>query len=41
VVLFNLVPQPELKVDVKIFMDGVRASVYLLPLIKVTELDYG
>lgn len=38
VVLFNLVPHPELKGDVKVFMDGVVASVYLMPLIKITEL---
>ncbi|MEN0054895.1 MAG: DoxX family membrane protein [Mucilaginibacter sp.] len=38
VVLFKLVPQPQLKGDVKVFMDGVNASVYLLPLIKITEL---
>ena len=38
VVLFNLVPQPELHGNVKVFMDGVNASVYLLTLIKVTEL---
>jgi len=38
VVLFKLVPQPELKGGVKVFMDGVNASVYLLPLIKITEL---
>ena len=41
VVLFNLIPQPELKGSVKIFMDGIKASVYLLPLIKVTELLCG
>jgi len=38
VVLFKLVPQPELKGPVKVFMDGINASVYLLPLIKTTEL---
>lgn len=38
VVLFKLVPQPQLKGDIKVFMDGVNASVYLMPLIKVTEL---
>ncbi|HEX8738288.1 MAG TPA: DoxX family membrane protein [Pyrinomonadaceae bacterium] len=41
VVLFNLVPQPELTGKVKIFMDGVNASGYLLPLIKITELVCG
>jgi len=38
VVLFKLVPQPELKDGAKLFMTGMEASVYLLPLIKVTEL---
>ena len=38
VVLFKLVPQPELHGDIKIFMDGIVASVYLMPLIKITEL---
>jgi uncharacterized membrane protein YphA (DoxX/SURF4 family) len=41
VVLFKLVPQPEQTGDVKIFMDGVNASGYLMPLIKVTELLCG
>lgn len=41
VVLFKLVPQPELTGNVKIFMDGVNASVYLMPLIKITELLCG
>lgn len=41
VVLFNLFPQPELTGRVKIFMDGVNASGYLLPLIKITELLCG
>ncbi|CAL1519513.1 hypothetical protein [Chitinophaga sp. MM2321] len=38
VVLFNLVPQPELQGSVKVFMAGIAATSYLLPLIKVTEL---
>ena len=38
VVLFNLVPQPELTGRVKIFNDGMAASGYLMTLIKVTEL---
>ncbi|PJZ45203.1 DoxX family membrane protein [Leptospira brenneri] len=38
VVLFNLVPQPETTGDLKIFNDGLKASGYLLTLIKVTEL---
>jgi putative oxidoreductase len=41
VVLFNLVPQPELKGDVKLFMEGIKATGYLLTLIKVTELVCG
>lgn len=41
VVLFKLVPQPELSGNAKIFMDGVNASGYLLPLIKITELLCG
>lgn len=40
-VLFNLVPQPELTGKTKIFMDGVNASGYLMPLIKITELLCG
>lgn len=41
VVLFKLVPQPELAGNVKVFMDGVNASGYLITLIKVTELLCG
>ena len=41
VVLFKLVPQPEQTGNVKIFMDGVNASGYLMPLIKITELLCG
>ncbi|HEY8560710.1 MAG TPA: DoxX family membrane protein [Pyrinomonadaceae bacterium] len=40
-VLFNLVPAPELTGNTKIFMDGVNASRFLLPLIKITELLCG
>lgn len=40
-VLFNLFPQPELTGRVKVFMDGVAATGYLLTLIKVTELLCG
>ena len=40
-VLFNLFPQQELTGNNKIFMDGVNASKYLLPLIKITELFCG
>jgi len=38
VVLFKLMPQPELKGDAKIFMDGMVASHYLMPVVKVIEL---
>jgi uncharacterized membrane protein YphA (DoxX/SURF4 family) len=41
VVLFNLVPQPELTGHVKTFMVGVNATRYLMPLIKITELLCG
>jgi uncharacterized membrane protein YphA (DoxX/SURF4 family) len=40
-VLFKLIPQPELTGNVKVFMDGINASGYLLPLIKITELACG
>ncbi|PKA23606.1 DoxX family protein [Leptospira sp. mixed culture ATI2-C-A1] len=38
VILFNLVQQPETTGDLKIFNDGIKASGYLMTLIKVTEL---
>ena len=41
VVLFNLVQQPEMTGSMKIFNDGIKASVYLMPLIKITELVCG
>ena len=41
VVLFKLVPQPEQTGNIKVFMDGVNASGYLMPLIKITELLCG
>jgi len=37
-VLFKLFPQPELTGNVKIFMDGMTATVYMLTTIKVIEL---
>ncbi|XDD48074.1 DoxX family membrane protein [Leptospira sp. WS39.C2] len=37
-VLFNLVPEPEITGNMKVFNDGIKASGYLLTLIKVTEL---
>ncbi len=39
--LLNLIPQPELTGNVKLFMDGVNATGYLMTLIKVTELVCG
>ena len=38
VVLLNLVPQPELKGDVKLFNEGLAASGYLMPMVKIVEL---
>src|SRR5215213_10946574 len=40
-VLLNLFPPPELTGKTKIFMEGVGASGYLFPLIKITELLCG
>ncbi|TGM38955.1 DoxX family membrane protein [Leptospira biflexa] len=37
-VLFNLVQQPEMTGNIKIFNDGLKASGYLMTFIKVTEL---
>lgn len=39
--LFKLMPQPELTGNVKLFMDGVNATGYLMMLIKFTELVCG
>ena len=41
VVLFDLVPTPELTGRVKTFQDGLEASGYLIPFIKITELICG
>ena len=38
VVLFKLMPQPEPTGQVKVFMDGMTATGYLMTLIKITEL---
>jgi len=38
VVLFKIAPEPELKGNAKLFMQGVAATVYLMPFIKITEL---
>ncbi|TGL04242.1 DoxX family membrane protein [Leptospira bouyouniensis] len=37
-VLFNLVQEPEMTGNIKIFNDGLKASGYLMTLIKITEL---
>jgi putative oxidoreductase len=37
-VLFKLGPIPEAKGSIKVFNDGMVASVYLIPFIKITEL---
>ena len=41
VVLFNLVPHPELTGKVKVFMDGMAATGYLLTTVKIFELLCG
>lgn len=41
VVLFKLVPQPPLRGGSKLFMEGLVASVYFIPLLKITELLCG
>ena len=38
VVLFKLMPQPEPTGDVKVFMEGMVVTGYLMTLIKITEL---
>lgn len=38
VVLFKLVPQPEQTGNIKVFMDGLTASVYLMTTVKIFEL---
>jgi len=40
-VLFNFIQQPEQTGNVKVFMDGITATGYLMTLIKVTELVCG
>lgn len=35
---FELVPVPEIEGDLKIFNEGLEASGYLMPLVKVVEL---
>ena len=35
---FKLMPQPELSGDIKTFMEGIEASVYLMTTVKIFEL---
>jgi len=35
---FKLIPQPDMTGDIKIFNDGIVASVYLIPTLKIFEL---
>lgn len=37
----NLVPQPELTGDAKIFTEGLAASGYVIPIVKIFELLCG
>lgn len=39
--LFKLIPTPPLTGDMKVFNDGVMASRYLMPTVKVIELACG
>ena len=41
VVLFNLMPHPEMKGNAKLFMDGLLATGYFMTLLKCTELVCG
>ena len=41
VVLFNLVPKPEVSGVVKTFNEGLESVGYFMPLLKVTELLCG
>ena len=41
VVLFNLVPKPELTGTVKTFNEGLESVGYFMPLLKITELFCG
>jgi putative oxidoreductase len=35
---FHLITEPPLKGNMKLFNDGIKASVYLMPLVKTVEL---
>lgn len=39
--LFKLFPKPELQGDIKLFNEGIDASRYLMPTVKVIELLCG
>jgi putative oxidoreductase len=41
VVLFHLMPQPPMKGNAKLFMDGLMATGYFMTLLKMTELVCG
>lgn len=41
VFFFKLFPQPEMTGAVKVFNDGMKASVYLMPTVKIVELICG
>ena len=41
VYFLDLIPEPELEGGMLVFNQGLKASVYLLPLLKVTELVTG
>jgi len=41
VVLFKLIPTPPMEGNVKLFNEGIAASVYLFPTLKVIELLCG
>lgn len=38
---FKLMPEPEMTGNMKVFTDGITASVYLMPLAKIVELVCG
>lgn len=40
-VLFDLVPQPELEGDIRRFTEGLDSSGYMVPLVKIVELLCG
>lgn len=37
----NLVPQPDLTSNIKTFMEGLTASIYIMPVVKVFEFLCG